>query len=87
MLLKEACDSIRLECAIREYGFVQIGWKTIARAGIYFLEPIGMTMDYGPEDEALGFVLGEEIFSRNPTALHYLFASAKDAFDMSEMIE
>lgn len=86
MLLKEACESIKLECALRELGFVEIGWKTVARAGIYFLEPIGMIMNYGPEDEALGFVLGEEMFSRNPAALHFMFPSAKDAFDMSELL-
>mgnify|MGYP001322246399 FL=1 len=86
MLLKEACDSIKLECALRDLGFVEIGWKTIAHAGIYFLEPIGMRMDYGPEDETLGFVMGEEMFSRNPSALHYMFPSAKDAFDMAEML-
>ena len=86
MLLKEACESIKLECALRELGFVEIGWKTVAHAGIYFLEPIGLTMNYGPEDEALGFVMGEEIFSRNPSSLHYMFPSAKDAFDMAEML-
>lgn len=84
MLLREACESIKLECALRELGFVEIGWKTVAHAGIYFLEPIGLTMNYGPEDEALGFVMGEQMFSRNPTALHYMFPSAKEAFDMAE---
>ena len=87
MLLKEACESIKLECALRDLGFVEIGWKTVAHAGIYFLEPIGLTMNYGPEDEALGFVLGEEMFSRNPAGLHYMFTSAKDAFDMSELLD
>jgi len=84
MLLKEACESIKLECALRELGFVEIGWKTVAHAGIYFLEPIGLTMNYGPEDEALGFVMGEQLFSRNPSALHYMFPSAREAFDMAE---
>ena len=56
MLLREACESIRLECALRELGFVTLGWKTVARAGIYFLEPIGLRLDSGPEDETLGFV-------------------------------
>ena len=84
MLLKEACDSIKLECALRDLGFVEIGWKTVAHAGLYFLEPIGMTLNYGPEDETLGFVLGEEMFSRNPTAVHFMFVTAKEAFDMAE---
>ena len=84
MLLREACESIRLECALRDLGFVEIGWKTVAHAGIYFLEPIGMTMNYGPDDETLGFVMGEEMFSRNPSSLHFMFQSAKEAFDMAE---
>ena len=84
MLLREACESIRLECALRDLGFVEIGWKTVAHAGIYFLEPVGMTMNYGPEDETLGFVMGEEMFSRNPSSLHFMFQSAKEAFDMAE---
>ena len=84
MLLREACESIRLECALRDLGFVEIGWKTVAHAGIYFLEPVGMTMNYGPDDETLGFVMGEEMFSRNPSSLHFMFQSAKEAFDMAE---
>ena len=84
MKLREACESLKLECALRELGFVEIGWRTVAHAGIYFVEPIGMTMNYGPDDEALGFVMGEEIFSRNPTSVHYMFMTAKQAFDMYE---
>ena len=87
MLLKEACESIKLECALRELGFVELGWRTIAHAGIYFLEPIGMRTDCGPEDETLGFILGEEIFSRNPGGIHFMFMTAKEAFDMSDMLD
>ena len=50
MKLEEACFSLKLECALRELGFVEIGWKTIAHAGIYFVEPIGLRPDCGPED-------------------------------------
>jgi len=87
MLLKEACESIKLECALRELGFVEIGWKTIARAGIYFLEPIGTRLDAGPQDETLAFVLEEQLFSTNPGGVRLMFQSAKEAFDMSEMLE
>ena len=89
MLLKEACDSLRLECALRELGFVNIGWKTVARAGIFFVEPIGMINDAGPEDPALGFVLEEHLLSNEPGELcvRMLFQSAKEALDMSEMID
>ena len=84
MKLYEACDSIKLECALRDLGFVEIGWRTVAHAGLYFLEPVGMTADCGPDDEALGFVMGEEMFTRNPASVHFLFTSAKQAFDMAE---
>ena len=87
MLLKEACESIRLECALRELGFVTLGWKTVARAGIYFLEPIGLRLDSGPEDETLGFVLEERLFKNDPSCPRFLFQSAREAFDMSESLE
>ena len=86
MLLQDACHSLRLECALREVGFVEIGWKTVARAGIYFIEPIGMKNDAGPEDNLLGFVLEKHLMIRQPDDVRMLFATAKNAFDMSEMI-
>ena len=84
MLLRDACESIKLECAIRELGFVEIGWRTVAHAGLYFLEPIGFTNDCGPQDEALGFVLGQELLIRDPHSVRFMFISAREAFDMSE---
>lgn len=88
MLLRDACESIRLECALRELGFVEIGWRTIARAGVYFLEPIGFRNDVGPNDETLGFVLEKHILHNDPGGgPRFLFSSAREAFDMSEMID
>ena len=86
MLLRDACHSLRLECALREVGFVEIGWKTVARAGIYFIEPIGMKDDAGPRDSLLGFVLEKHLMQRQPDDVRMLFDTAKTAFDMSEMI-
>ena len=34
MILEEACYSLKLECALRDLGFVDIGWKCVAHAGI-----------------------------------------------------
>jgi len=81
MKLEEACYSLKLECALRELGFVDIGWKTIAHAGIYFVEPIGFRDDCGPMDESLGFVMGEHTYAQNPGGLHFIFISAKEALD------
>ena len=78
MKLIEACDSLKLECALRELGFVEIGWKTVAHAGIYFVEPIGMRNDCQPEDEALGFAMGVHMFGHDPGGVHFLFQSANE---------
>ena len=87
MLLREGCESLKLECALRELGFVEIGWKTVARAGLYFIEPIGLGDDDGPEDPLLGFVLEKHLMHRQPDQVRMLFDSAKTALDMSEMID
>jgi hypothetical protein len=87
MKLKEACYSLKLECALREYGFVEIGWKVVANAGIYFIEPIGLRKDCGPQDEALGFIMGEHMYAQNPGSVHYMFMSARQAFDSALLNE
>ncbi len=42
MILEEACYSLKLECALRDLGFVDIGWKCVAHAGIFFVQPVGI---------------------------------------------
>ena len=37
MNLLEGCHSLKLECALRDLGFVDVGWKTIANAGIFIM--------------------------------------------------
>ena len=53
MKLNEACDSLKLECALRELGFVNIDWKCIAHAGLYFVCPFGLPDD--PDSDLIGF--------------------------------
>ena len=55
MTLEDGSYSLKLECAIRELGFVDIGWKCVAHAGIFFIQPVGLPDD--PEGELLGFSL------------------------------
>ena len=45
MKLEEGCHSLKLECALRDLGFVDIGWKCIAHAGIFFVQPVGIPDD------------------------------------------
>ena len=53
MRLIDGCHSLKLECAMRDLGFVDIKWKTIAHAGIFFIQPYGIPDD--PEGDLLGF--------------------------------
>tara|TARA_B100002019_G_C21240975_1_gene585539 strand:+ start:1410 stop:1658 length:249 start_codon:yes stop_codon:yes gene_type:complete len=55
MKLIDGCYSLKLECALRELGFVDIGWKTVARAGIFFVQPVGIPED--PDGDLLGFLV------------------------------
>ena len=50
MRLIDGCHSLKLECALRDLGFVDIGWKTVAHAGIFFIQPYGIPDD--PEGDA-----------------------------------
>ena len=41
---------------VERLGFVDVGkWKTVARAGIFFVEPIGIPED--PDADLLGFLV------------------------------
>ena len=53
MKLIDGCHSLKLECALRDLGFVDIGWKCVAHAGIFFVQPVGIPND--PEGDLLGF--------------------------------
>ena len=53
MKLIDGCHSLKLECALRDLGFVDIGWKCVAHAGIFFVQPVGIPDD--PEGDLLGF--------------------------------
>jgi hypothetical protein len=76
MKLEEACYSLKLECALRDLGFVDIGWKCVAHAGIYFVQPVGIPDD--PDADLLGFSL-----SKNRRC-YKLVSTAKRALDIAQ---
>ena len=86
MTLSDGCESLKLECVLRELGFVQIGWRVIANAGIFFIEPVGLASDAGPDDDLLGFMLERHIMAKRPDSTRMLLKSAKGAFEMAEMV-
>ena len=53
MKLIDGCHSLKLECALRELGFVDVGWKCVANAGIFLVCPFGLPEK--PEGDLLGF--------------------------------
>ena len=53
MTLEYGCYALKLECALRDLGFVDVGWKCIANAGIFFVCPFGLPED--PDADLLGF--------------------------------
>lgn len=80
MILEEACYSLKLECALRELGFVDIGWKCVAHAGIFFVQPVGIPDD--PEGDLLGFSL--TIPNRRTYKRYRLVSTAKRALDIAQ---
>lgn len=78
---------MKLECALRELGFVDIGWRVVAHAGIYFVEPVGWTTKSTPSDDLLGFQLQRHVMAeRNERGLHLgrpIAQTARQALDLA----
>jgi hypothetical protein len=55
MTIEEANISLKLECALRELGFLEIKNRIVARAGIYFVRPVGFTYNAYIYEDLLGF--------------------------------
>ena len=85
MCLEEACHSLKLECALRNLGFVDIGWKCVAHAGLYFIQPVGLGPEssHSPEDELLGFLVRDHIRPSNPSKGRIMGATAKVAINVA----
>lgn len=71
MTLEEGCLSLKLECALRELGFVEIHWQVIAHAGLFFVSPVGFT-NFSLQDDLVGFQI-----SRHCPTLKELRADCK----------
>lgn len=80
MILEEACYSLKLECALRDLGFVDIGWKCVAHAGIFFVQPVGIPDD--PKGDLLGFSL--TIPNRRTHQRYRLVSTARRALDIAQ---
>ena len=89
MTIEEASDSLKLECAMRDLGFIQYRWQVIANAGLFFVVPVGFTVACGPLDDFLGFQLTEEYSLLSMFGLrlgHPLLPTAKRALDLASQL-
>jgi len=83
MKLEDGCYSLKLECALRDLGFVDIGWKCVAHAGLYFIQPFGLPDQ--PEGDLLGFsVIKQEQYSKASRKVVRLTPTAKKALDFAQ---
>ena len=81
--LTEAMSDKQMKSALRDLGFVDIGWKCVAHAGIFFVQPVGIPDD--PEGDLLGFHITV------PYAKDYkkikMLQSARKALDFAQGID
>jgi len=75
MKLIDGCHSLKLECALRELGFVDVGWKCVANAGIFLVLPFGLPEK--PDGDLLGFQVVKS------SRVIRLSGSAKKALDFA----
>jgi hypothetical protein len=87
MTLQDANYSLKLECALRELGFVEIDWRVIAHAGLYFVRPVGHFLQSTEDDDLLGFQLQRsETWKVEQSGLHLgwpIAQTAKQALDLA----
>jgi hypothetical protein len=86
MTIEEAGDSLKLECFLRELGFIQYRWQVIANAGLFFVVPVSFRAACGPLDDSLGFQLIQEYNVYNCSGLRLgspLYQTAKSALDLA----
>lgn len=87
MTIEEANVSLKLECALRDLGFMEIKERVIAKSGIYFVRPVGFSFDARLWDDLLGFqVEKSEEWEYNRTGLCLgkpLVRTAKSALDLA----
>ena len=81
MTISDGCLSLKLECALRELGFVEIDWCVIAHAGLFFVSPVGFGK-FSLQDDLIGFEVAKSFNIRKELrADHHIAPTAKMALD------
>jgi hypothetical protein len=87
MKIIDGCYSLKLECALRGLGFVEVGPIVKANAGLYFVLPVSYTWNCAHDDDLLGFQLRRPASSFLPEVTNHfdwpMAQTAKIALDMA----
>ena len=87
MTIGEGCDSLKIECALRNFGWIEYKNLIIANVGEYFVRPIGYSPMIEKTDDLFGFQIGkpEIIIKHFDFQLGYLpfSSSAKRAIEVA----
>jgi hypothetical protein len=87
MSIEEANFSLKLECALRQLGFMEIKERVIAKSGLYFVRPVGFSYTANLWDDLLGFQIElSEDWKYDQTGLCLgkpIAQSAKSAIDLA----
>ena len=82
MTIEEGCLSLKLECALRDLGFVEIHYRVIAHAGLFFVSPVGIS-GFAPGNDLLGFQISDCLVSEELRADYKIVPTAKRALDFA----
>lgn len=74
--------SLKLECALRDLGFVEIHYRVIAHAGLFFVSPVGIS-GFSLQDDLLGFQLSTTVPDPDLRADYKIVPTAKRALDFA----
>lgn len=82
MTFEDGCFSLKLECALRDLGFVEVHQRVIAHAGLYFVSPVGLYIS--AQEDLLGFQLSRQCFLNGDLRADLkILPTAKRALDLA----
>ncbi len=82
MKLEDGCYALKLECVLRDLAYVDMGWRCVAHAGLYFIQPYGLPDR--PQGDLLGFsVIKQDQYSKASRKVVKLSPTARKALDFA----
>ena len=83
MTILDGCFSLKLECALRELGFIEMDWRVVASVGMFFIVPVGYSSLSRAEDDLLGFQIRQTNLTPRLLLDCRTVQTAKSALDLA----